>query len=204
MLVKILWLRKQPSPGSLSIPCCPSVFDDDLERALCSSPALPSTLHKALQEPFTKQMGLSRAGFLKKSSGIPLDCSLGWAPPLPGKQVQGHVELQHSPALDSPCGAPWEGPLGLWKQHTWVLYPKSSLCWAAAPQLLLSNPAPAQQGQQLVESAKEGISCLSPWEQKELNCTGISLTWTQQTHAKCSALRTILPKQVGVEVWSVP
>lgn len=53
MWVKILCLRKQPSTGSLSILCCPSVFDDDLERALCSSPALPSTLHKALQEPFT-------------------------------------------------------------------------------------------------------------------------------------------------------
>lgn len=79
----------------------------------------PCTLHRALQEPFTcsyKVEGIINSWFPEE-----IQQHSFWIVPWAGLQApQGHVELQHSPALDRPSG--------LWKQHTWGLYPKSSLC----------------------------------------------------------------------------
>lgn len=110
----------------------------------------------------------------------------GLQAPLPGKQVLC-LELQHSPALDTPSVK--TAHLGFVPQKLLVL---SCYTTAAAEQ---SCPCSAR-----TESTKEG-SPASPHGSKK-SWTGISFTWTQ--HAKCSALRTILPKQVGAEVWSIP
>lgn len=161
MLVKVFWLRKQPccfpqAPwASLVVPACLM----RIQSVLCA-PALHCTgLCRNHSPAFTKQRGLSTAGFLKKSSSIPLDCSLGWAAsPSPREAGAG----PHG-AVAQPCTGQTSG---LWKQHTWVLYPKKlfvlSCCTTAAaePSCLCSLRA---------ESTKEGISCLSPWKQKELN-----------------------------------
>lgn len=82
---------------------------------------------------FTKQRGLSTAGFLKKSSSIPL----GWAPSLsPREAGAGPRGAAAQPCSGQSLGAgSANSPFGFCTQKT--------LC----AQLLLSNPAPVQQGQ---------------------------------------------------------
>lgn len=147
MLVKIFWLRKQPR-GSLSTPCCPSMFGEDLECALCS---------KALQEPFTctyKAEGIIHSWFPEEIQ----QHSLGLFPTSPSPREAGV----------GPCGAaaqsctgqalrPLEtAHLGFVPKELFVL----SCCTTAAAEQSCPCEGRIHQGR---------ISCLHPWKQEELN-----------------------------------
>lgn len=128
-------------------------------------------------------------------------------PLAPGNKMQGHLELHrsHCTLHPSQCKAgDTSGPAEI--AHLFFLAKRLSVlscciriaagCWAILTAF--------KWGQQQVQNAKEGISCLSPRKHRAELHWHFTFTWTRQTHVKHSALKPILPKHIGVEVCSVP